>query len=354
MWRFNININMALPTTGPISLGQIQTEFGGSNPASLSEYYYNGTYVKTTNSGKIPSSGINKFSNYRGAAKGLSNVEYLVVGGGGGGGGSNSSAIGGGGGAGGYLTGTIPLLKTSTMVFVGPGGTINGTGSNSFFGDIIAYGGGKGGDGGWGLGSRGGVQNSPVLSINGGAGGSGGGAGAKGCSAGTTSCSNGSGGAGTSGQGYSGYKSHARYEAILYLMASGGGGASQSGSSGNRGTPCDRMGNYNIILGYGGNGKMWLDGKYYAGGGMGKEFYDTEKYCKLEGSQKGGGLGGGGNAGFAGQANTGGGGGGYANGGSGVVIIRYIGTVAQATGGTITYSGGYVYHTFTSSGTFSI
>ena len=69
MWRFNININMALPTTGPISLGQIQTEFGGSNPISLSEYYYNGTYVKTTNSGKIPSSGTNKLSNYYGAKK---------------------------------------------------------------------------------------------------------------------------------------------------------------------------------------------------------------------------------------------------------------------------------------------
>lgn len=64
-------------------------------------------------------------------------------------------------------------------------------------------------------------------------------------------------------------------------------------------------------------------------------------------------------AGTAGTANTGGGGGGggYPNsdgqaGGSGVVIIRYPGA-QHATGGTVTSSGGYTYHTFTSSGTFT-
>jgi hypothetical protein len=36
-----------------------------------------------------------------------------------------------------------------------------------------------------------------------------------------------------------------------------------------------------------------------------------------------------------------------------VVIIRYAGTSARATGGTITITGGYVIHTFTSSGTFT-
>mgnify|MGYP003625706057 FL=1 len=30
---------MALPSSGALSLSQIQTEFGGSNPISLSEYY---------------------------------------------------------------------------------------------------------------------------------------------------------------------------------------------------------------------------------------------------------------------------------------------------------------------------
>jgi hypothetical protein len=34
------------------------------------------------------------------------------------------------------------------------------------------------------------------------------------------------------------------------------------------------------------------------------------------------------------------------------VIIRYLGSAARASGGTITITGGYVIHTFTSSGTY--
>ena len=41
------------------------------------------------------------------------------------------------------------------------------------------------------------------------------------------------------------------------------------------------------------------------------------------------------------------------NGGSGIAILRYLGTPV-ATGGTITQSGGYTYHTFTSSNTFTL
>ena len=66
-----------------------------------------------------------------------------------------------------------------------------------------------------------------------------------------------------------------------------------------------------------------------------------------------------------GAANSGtGGDGGTSNsaanmaGGSGIVIVRYPGTVAKATGGTITYiNDGFDYwvvHTFTTSGTFTI
>jgi hypothetical protein len=59
----------------------------------------------------------------------------------------------------------------------------------------------------------------------------------------------------------------------------------------------------------------------------------------------------------AGTGNTGGGGGGGnafagGNGGSGIVIIRYLGSQV-GSGGTVTSSGGYTYHTFTSSGTFT-
>jgi hypothetical protein len=36
-----------------------------------------------------------------------------------------------------------------------------------------------------------------------------------------------------------------------------------------------------------------------------------------------------------------------------VVIVRYSGSTARATGGSISYPSGYVVHTFTGSGTFT-
>lgn len=39
---------MTLQTSGAISLSQIQSEFGGSNPISMSEYYRNGSYVPSS------------------------------------------------------------------------------------------------------------------------------------------------------------------------------------------------------------------------------------------------------------------------------------------------------------------
>lgn len=53
---------MALQTSGAISLSDIQTEFGGSNPISLSEYY-------GAASG-IPASGTISLSNFYGASAG--------------------------------------------------------------------------------------------------------------------------------------------------------------------------------------------------------------------------------------------------------------------------------------------
>jgi hypothetical protein len=65
--------------------------------------------------------------------------------------------------------------------------------------------------------------------------------------------------------------------------------------------------------------------------------------------------------GTAGTVNTGsggGGGGGYASqgqaggaGGSGLYIIKYLGA-QRATGGTVTSSGGYTIHSFTSDGVY--
>ena len=47
---------MALQGSGAIKLSEIQTEFGGSNPISISEYYRNGTYVPSNNT-DVPTSG---------------------------------------------------------------------------------------------------------------------------------------------------------------------------------------------------------------------------------------------------------------------------------------------------------
>lgn len=62
---------MALPTSGPLSLTDIQGEFGGSNPISLSEYYAGGGLVPpgtTGTYGAVPSSGEISIQNFYGTA----------------------------------------------------------------------------------------------------------------------------------------------------------------------------------------------------------------------------------------------------------------------------------------------
>jgi hypothetical protein len=119
--------------------------------------------------------------------------------------------------------------------------------------------------------------------------------------------------------------------------------------------------------GDGGSGSMWqVNGisydndfnQVYGGGGGGRGLF----FLPTQGVGGVGGQGGGGNgasrngAGGNGVDNLGGGGGGgfaACNGGSGIVKMRYIsGSVMGATGGTISVSGSYVYHTFTSTGQF--
>jgi hypothetical protein len=60
---------MPLPTSGPLSLTDIQTEFGGSNPIGLNEYYAGGGLVPagtTGTNGAVPSSGQIAISNFYG------------------------------------------------------------------------------------------------------------------------------------------------------------------------------------------------------------------------------------------------------------------------------------------------
>ena len=60
---------MAIPSSGPISLDDLQTEFGGINPISITEYYRGGAYVanNATNSG-VPLSGAISLGDFYGAA----------------------------------------------------------------------------------------------------------------------------------------------------------------------------------------------------------------------------------------------------------------------------------------------
>ena len=72
---------MAIPSTGSISMSDIQTEFGGSNPISLSEYYAGGgqTPAGTTgNNGTVPSSGAIDMGDFRGST----NAVYMDADGG--------------------------------------------------------------------------------------------------------------------------------------------------------------------------------------------------------------------------------------------------------------------------------
>ena len=63
---------MPIGSSGALSLSDIQTEFGGSNPISLSEYYAGGSNVPSGisgDNGAIPSSGAIDISDFYGSAK---------------------------------------------------------------------------------------------------------------------------------------------------------------------------------------------------------------------------------------------------------------------------------------------
>lgn len=62
---------MALPASGPITLADVQTEFGGASPTSLGEYYAGGSYVPAGTqglNGVIPSSSATSLFYFYGAS----------------------------------------------------------------------------------------------------------------------------------------------------------------------------------------------------------------------------------------------------------------------------------------------
>jgi hypothetical protein len=113
---------MAISPVGPLALTDIQTEFGGSNPISLSEYYAGGGLVQsgaTGDNGAIPSSGQIEMSKFFGAAA-VTPMEFLVIAGGGGGG--MGAGFGGGGGAGGMRTSSETDVAPGTVITASIGG----------------------------------------------------------------------------------------------------------------------------------------------------------------------------------------------------------------------------------------
>ncbi|MFY7886158.1 MAG: LamG-like jellyroll fold domain-containing protein, partial [Dolichospermum sp.] len=290
--------------------------------------------------------------------RGLTTIEILAVGGGGGAGGPDGP-VGAGGGAGGVVYAKYNLPASGSSIF-----TV-----------------GVGGGGGFGQGCAGNALGG-TAGINGG--GTGGNAGFGGCS-----------GGGGGGGGWSGLYQGANY----FVVAGGGagGGGSNEGTANDIATPGG--GNQSIANGTnmtGQNGTAY-SGDGGGGGAGGGGFYGGAGQSSLNqtnlttsqawgganysnasnrisfalyngtngAANSGGGIGGQGTTlsianatdfnyintyGKGGNAQNNGGTSPTANGNNGVVIIRYQGS-PLATGGTITQSGGYTLHTFSTAGT---
>jgi hypothetical protein len=266
-------------------------------------------------------------------------LEWLVIAGGGGGGGYGGFGNGGGGGAGGVLTGSFSMSTGALFTIIvgagGGGGAGQVSGSTGFdsnvssgsFSTLTAKGGGYGG------------REAP-----GGDGGSGGGGGYLGGGLATQSS--------FVPAGFTGYGNNGGSNINQFggFTGGGGGGAAGVGQNGDGETKGGNGGAATSLFSTWASATSTGVGGQYAGGGGGGR--DNEP-------PSGPGLGGGGGATGGGgpdaTANTGSGGGGANNvrgynGGSGIVIARYVSATAKASGGVITLNGGYVYHTFLSSG----
>jgi hypothetical protein len=253
-------------------------------------------------------------------------IEYLIIGGGGSGGGNTFLPdANAGAGAGQLLSGSFLYLGKQLFNFVVGSGAIgskvDGQGNNgadsyvaglagSGFINLYALGGGGGGS----FARNGGAPAPPITGCPGANGGSGGGGGFAGF--------DGPGGQGFPGGDTLGSLGSDGGQGINFNVdgaSGGGGGAITSGSNGRSegaGPATVRYG------GDGGSGSFSAisgSARYYAGGGGGGS-YASVGITKAFGS---GGVGGGGTVLVNGEEQTGSGGGGFANGGSGVIILRW-------------------------------
>lgn len=159
---------MALPSSGQITFADIQAEFGGSHPIGLDEYFRNGSYVTSNNSG-VPTSGAIGLANFHGSVR-AQTVLYEIIGGGGGGGSGWTTSNNGTAGGASSLSGSGFTTITSPGGAGGRGGiqTGWGAGSSSYYG--------AGGAGGANSDSSNQTAGYPAPSTSYGAGGGGGGA----------------------------------------------------------------------------------------------------------------------------------------------------------------------------------
>ena len=264
------------------------------------------------------------------------NIEYVIIAGGGAGGASYAAANGGnGGGAGGYVSnvagentgGSVTADNRELFIekgvaypiSVGAGATGQLTtymGSPSYFGSILAVGGGSGFD----------MNTFRRMPKDGGSGA--GGQYTNSDNSNTTRAE----GSGTPTQGHDGGRGGYDGQGINYGPSGGGGGAGSAGGA------AGTAGGQNNNGGAGGAGvSSSITGSSVtrAGGGGGGVRSDTGTRQPGAGGSGGGGAGGvntGGN-GVSGTVNTGGGGGGNSgddasyvggSGGSGIVILRYL------------------------------
>ena len=165
---------MPVPSTGPVAISDLVTEFGGTAPHSMSEYYRNGDNVPGNNT-SVPESGAFGLSNARGAVNEIAiaatsgaNIDISTL-------------------FGANWTSTVPKRLT-----IGSGVTIGGTGSSAAIiipsnmagtleidnaGDIIGFGGAAGAAGGNAISNSASnvtINNTGLLAGGGGGGGLGG------------------------------------------------------------------------------------------------------------------------------------------------------------------------------------
>lgn len=283
---------MALQSSGPISLSQIQSEFGGSDPISMTEYYRGGSYTTDNNTGVPTTGAISMAGDFYGTVKkftftvsvnqqetNLSSLAYAA--------GWNGSDL-----IQCNINSDVWIWSDNTSTAALTINVANAVVINN--GKII----GKGGDGGSAAGSDGG----PAVSIN---------------STGITLINNSNayiagGGGGGQGNG-SGPRVH-------------GGGGGAGGGNGGWGTRWDGSGTFAGGVG-GAIGQAGTDGATYGTAANGK----------------GGGAGGGGGAEYQGGAfgiGSGGGGGGRILPGTGGA--GGTGNNTGGTGGSSNSAGGYV------------